>query len=296
MSYFTFLRTFVAVYRSGSYNKASTQLGLTQPAISKQISSLEQQIGKKLFKRNGRGLEPTVIADELAHSLAYHVDSIEIIFNQSRSATDDIAGSVHIGGPKEFINVRMIPVFASLAKHDIKTILQVDSPSKIHELMDKGMLDFAITERIHEKSDISYRHLYTSELVLVSSPDWANKLAGSDVTSGTLAQVPLLVYEEAFSYIQRYYVEIFKEDQISRPVITVEDLSIIHGLLCENAGYSVLPRYLVEADLASGKLRQLLRPDKPPQYALYFLWNKVNMRKKRNCLVRDAILEAAEEW
>src|SRR5690606_21072593 len=140
----------------------------------------------------------------------------------------------------------------------------------------KGMLGFAITGRIHEKSDISYRHLYTSELVLVSSPDWAHKLEGSNITSGTLAQVPLPDYEEAFNYIQRYYAEIFKEDQISRPLITVEDLSIIHSLLCENAGYSVLPRYLVEADLAAGNLKQLLHPTKPPQYALYFLWNKIN--------------------
>lgn len=296
MSYFTFLRTFIAVYRCGSYNKASKKLGLSQPAISKQISALEQQLGKQLFKRNGRGLETTLIADDLASALTHHIDSIEIIFNQSRVLSDDMAGTVHIGGPKEFINAKMIPTFASLSQHDIKVVLQVQNPNKIYGLIDDSLLDFAITEKINEKRDIGYCPLFASDLVLVSSPQWAKQLSQKTITPESLSSIPLLVYEEAFNYIKKYYAEVFKQDSVTHPLIAVEDLSIIHSLLCENAGYSVIPRYLVEEDLASGNLQQLLHPAKPPQYMLYFLWNKIAMRKKRNCLVRDAILKAAEGW
>jgi DNA-binding transcriptional LysR family regulator len=52
MTYFSYLRTFVNVYRCGSHNKASEVMGLTQPAISKQIAALEQQLGKPLFHRD----------------------------------------------------------------------------------------------------------------------------------------------------------------------------------------------------------------------------------------------------
>ncbi len=296
MSYFTFIRTFIAVYRCGSYNKASNHLGLSQPAISKQIASLEQQLNKKLFERNGRGMKPTVVADELASSLAYHVDSIEVIFNQSRTVSDEVAGTIHIGGPKEFVNAKMIPVFASLATHDIKTVLQVNTPQKIYQLICNNSLDLAIVEYMSDKKDIGSRILFNDELILVSSAKWLKKLNGKPIIPQTLSHIPLLVYEEAFNYIHQYYLEIFNEDSVNRPIITVEDLSIIHGLLCESTGYSVLPKYLVADDLASGKLVQLHQPAKPPQHTLYLLWNKFSMWKSRNLFTREAILKAAEKW
>ncbi|MBN66589.1 MAG: hypothetical protein CMM94_03360 [Rickettsiales bacterium] len=298
MSYFTFLRTFITVYRSGSYNKASRQLNLTQPAISKQISSLEQQMGKQLFRRNGngKGLEPTRIADELANSLAHHIDSIEVIFNQSRATSEDVEGTVHIGGPKEFNNAKMIPAFASLAEHNIKTVLQVSSPNKVHELIQEDILDLAITERFVENSSIGYRKIYQCELVLLAAPEWKEKLEGKPITPQLLSEVPMLVYEEKFNYIHKYYAEVFKQDQIDRPVISVEDLSIIQNLLCQGVGYSVLPKCMVEENLNQGQLHILLSPANPPISTVYLLWNKNSMRKKRNVLTRDAILEEAEKW
>ncbi len=296
MNYFTFLRTFIAVYRCGSYNKASKKLGLTQPAISKQISSLEQQLNKKLFKRNGRGLKATVVADELASSLAHHVDSIELIFNQSRSISDDTTGTIHMGGSKEFINARMIPTFASLAQHSIKTVLQLHNPDKIYKLMSEGMLDLSITERVIEKTDIGYRHIFTTDLVLVSSRQWVERIRGNLITQQALSRIPLLVYKESFNYVRRYYIEVFNDDCLNRPIFIAEDLTIIHKLLHEGVGYSVLPKYLVEQDLASGELVQLFTPTKAPECALYLSWNKFSMRKAHTIFARDAILKAAEFW
>lgn len=296
MSYFTFIRTFIAVYRCGSYNKASSQLGLTQPAISKQISSLEQQLNKKLFERNGRGMTPTVVADELASSLAYHVDSIEVIFNQSRMITDDLEGTIHIAGPKEFINAKMIPVFAALAEYGIKAVLQVNTPQKMFEMISDNNLDLVITEYVNDQKDIGHHILFNDELVLVAASKWAEQLSGKPITPDTLANIPLLVYEESFNYIHQYYLEVFSEDRLKRPVITVEDLSIIHSLITEGAGYSVLPRYLVENDLASGKLVELHQPEKPPPHTLYLLWNKFSIRKTRNVFTRETILKASKQW
>tara|TARA_B100000989_G_C19513002_1_gene460116 strand:+ start:937 stop:1821 length:885 start_codon:yes stop_codon:yes gene_type:complete len=294
MSYFTFLKTFIAVYRCGSYSKASKQLGLTQPAISKQISSLEQQLNKKLFKRNGRGLEPTIVADDLAHSLAYHVDSIELIFNQSRILNDDEAGAVYIGGPKEFINARMIPLFASLVPYNVKTVLQIQDTNTLFELIHENVLDLAITDQTSDANEVGYRSLFTTDLVLLSSPEWAAKVTAASPKS--LSKVPLLVYKEAIGYIRHYYSEIFQEEHVNRSQIIVEDLSIIHNLLCAGAGYSVLPEYLVEDDLASGKLVQLHHPQNPPKHTLYLLWNKFSMRNKTNLVARDAILKEARNW
>ena len=73
----TQLRSFVEVYRQHPVSKAARALGLTQPAVSGHIASLETQIERKLFIRHARGVKPTLIADELAARATEALDKAE---------------------------------------------------------------------------------------------------------------------------------------------------------------------------------------------------------------------------
>nr|BFE86387.1 hypothetical protein GCM10020093_089880 [Planobispora longispora] len=64
------LRTFLAVYRSGSVTGAAHVLRMSQPAVSAQIKALETTLDRRLFERLPRGVAPTAAADELARRLA----------------------------------------------------------------------------------------------------------------------------------------------------------------------------------------------------------------------------------
>ncbi len=59
------LRCFLATYEHGSLTAAAEQLGYAQPSISEQIRSLEKSCGAQLFRRVGRGVVPTTVADTL---------------------------------------------------------------------------------------------------------------------------------------------------------------------------------------------------------------------------------------
>jgi DNA-binding transcriptional LysR family regulator len=59
------LRCFLTVYEQGSLTAAAEELGYAQPSISEQIRSLEKSIGLPLFRRVGRGVVPTTVADTL---------------------------------------------------------------------------------------------------------------------------------------------------------------------------------------------------------------------------------------
>ena len=88
MSYFPYLRTFLYVYRTGSYGNAANILNMTHPTVSKHVSVLEQQLGKPLFKRTdngGKTYKPTVVAKDLARELSPHIDRIEEIFTSTRN-------------------------------------------------------------------------------------------------------------------------------------------------------------------------------------------------------------------
>ena len=76
MSQLTYLRTFLAVYRAGSVTKASIQLAITQPAASGHIKALEAHLKQTLFRRLGRGIEPTATAGWLARAVAPYLDGL----------------------------------------------------------------------------------------------------------------------------------------------------------------------------------------------------------------------------
>jgi DNA-binding transcriptional LysR family regulator len=106
MSYLPQLRTFLEAYRTGSITKAAERLHLTQPAASAHIKSLEVLIEKKLFTRHARGIKPTAIADDLARSIAPHLEQIETKFNAVRSRIATVAGTIHLAAPAEFLDAK----------------------------------------------------------------------------------------------------------------------------------------------------------------------------------------------
>jgi DNA-binding transcriptional LysR family regulator len=59
------LRCFLAAYESGSLTAAAEELGYAQPSVSEQIRSLERTLKTTLFRRVGRGVVPTTVADAL---------------------------------------------------------------------------------------------------------------------------------------------------------------------------------------------------------------------------------------
>src|ERR1700738_5393289 len=93
------LRSFIALYRSGSIKKAFQYLNLPQPAGSGHLRALETQIGRDLFTRTSRGIIPTAAANELARSSGPHIDALELL--GERAQISDYEGTVHLGGPAD---------------------------------------------------------------------------------------------------------------------------------------------------------------------------------------------------
>jgi DNA-binding transcriptional LysR family regulator len=87
----------MAVVEEGGFNRATTRLHMTQPAISYQIKLLEAELGMPLFYRRSRGISPT----EAGRVLFQHARKIEETVRQAQQAlerlTDGVAGEVRIG-------------------------------------------------------------------------------------------------------------------------------------------------------------------------------------------------------
>jgi DNA-binding transcriptional LysR family regulator len=91
------LRTFIRVAEVGSLSQASDRLRLAQPALSRQIKMLENEIGVPLFARHGRGMKLTEAGRQLLESVGAPLRQLEQSFDELRSSAKRIEGRVSLG-------------------------------------------------------------------------------------------------------------------------------------------------------------------------------------------------------
>lgn len=290
MSYLPQLRTFLEAYRTGSITKAADRLHLTQPAASAHIKSLEVLIEKKLFTRHARGIKPTAIADDLARSIAPHLEQIETKFNALRSRIATVAGTIHLAAPAEFLDAKVLPAIASLLAHDIRVRIHLGGKERIYQLLNDGTVDLAITASEPQNKALDFTEIERETLVLVAATDWKQQHLISPFDPRQLLNLPLIAYDEDLPLIQRYFAEVFQIQLDLQAVVTVADLRIVRSLILLGQGYTVLPKYLCIQQLQAKTLCLLHQTELYPRNNLYLVWHKASLRHPRIVYTRDHLL------
>ncbi|MBT2402768.1 MULTISPECIES: LysR family transcriptional regulator [unclassified Streptomyces] len=207
------LRTFVAVHRAGSFTRAAAFLGLSQPAVTSQIRTLERQLGRPLFHRRARGVIPTAVGDELAHKAAPHLDALLQIAETEREAAGALR-TLHVAGPPEFLCLRVLPALAPLVGQGqtLRTALRADAEETLDELA-AGRHDLVVTNARPRGGLFAATALCDEEHVLVAAHYWA-ALVGSDrlrdKDPAALDGIPLVEVHESLPLVTRYWAAVFE--------------------------------------------------------------------------------------
>jgi DNA-binding transcriptional LysR family regulator len=98
------LHILFTVVHWGSMAKGATQLGMSQPAVSEAIASLEGTLGVRLLDRNARGVEPTIYARALLKRGAVIFDELKQGFRDIEFLTHPTAGEIRIGAPESLMD------------------------------------------------------------------------------------------------------------------------------------------------------------------------------------------------
>ncbi|MEU9454105.1 LysR family transcriptional regulator [Streptomyces sp. NPDC048277] len=289
------LRTFLAVYRSGSFTAAAPLLGLSQPTVTAQIRSLEQQTGRELFTRLPRGVEPTPLADELAGRVAAPLDALATLDGGSGPLAGQTA-PVHLAGPSELLCVRVLPALVPLIADGVQLRVAQGLPEPLLEEMRSGRHDLVIATRRPRGRSLPSAPLADEEYVLVANPAWAERAAADDDVCTALREVPLVTYAEDLPLVRRYWRTVFGRQLTARAAVTVPNLYAVLSAVNAGAGYSVLPRSLCQEYLDSGRLALLHEPEEPPLNTLFLVQRPGSDTNPDVARVRDHLRAAALGW
>jgi len=165
------LRYFTAVVQWKGYREASRRLNVAQPAISRTVSDLEEELGLKLFSRARRLARLTPEGEEFYAEAVRTLAQAELAINTAKRAARGEIGKLSIGflGSATYVFLpELVRIFR--AQHpDIKLTLQELTPLQQEVAFDKGQIDIGLTRALtmEQSKMFSSRHLYYDPMMAV---------------------------------------------------------------------------------------------------------------------------------
>ena len=252
------LAAFCAVVERRSFSQAADQLGVTQPAVSLQIRSLEQRLGQQLLDRSGRRVEPTEAGMRLYRGaqrlLAFEEQMLQELGDDSEG---ELSGRLEIGGstgPGGTVLPIVLAEFQRL-NPQVHVALSVSDSRTIVEQVARRELELGVVGVGGRQRGITFEPFYRDEVVLAVPAD--HERAGKTMSLAELKQEPLVLMQEGAGIRQMI-------DDALRPLgARLRDLNVRLELgLQESAraavlggfGATFISRIAIEGDLAAGTL------------------------------------------
>lgn len=290
MSYLIQLKSFVEVYRSGSLSKAASNLGISQPAVTSHIKSLESSLNTELFTRRPHGVIPTDDADCLFRDTSNYLDIIEKNLSLMRVRSKAVKGNVSVIGPAELLWAKSSLLF-NVSNPNLTLNILTGDKNKILSSLESGVSDIAITTTKPDSVDLEHQIIGSERLILIVSNSMSEKIKGVPLTKELLFTYPVISYDSHLPLIRDVIRSSFGDlDNIRNP-ITVPDLRILKSILKFQDGWSVLPDYLCEEDIENGSLVHIGDGIAQEKNIIYVVWSRNSIRKTQVLYFKEKILE-----
>jgi DNA-binding transcriptional LysR family regulator len=252
------LTAFCAVVERRSFSQAADQLGVTQPAVSLQIRSLEQRLGQQLLDRSGRRVEPTEAGLRLYRG-AQRLLALEqqILHELGEEAEGELSGRLEIGastGPGGSVLPVVLGEFQRLHPQ-VHVALTVSDTQRVVEQVARRELELGVVGAGGRHRGVSFSPFYRDEVVLAVPA--GHRRAGKTLSLEELKAEPLVLMQDGAGIRQ------IIEDELREHGIRLRDLDVKLELgLQESAraavlggfGATFISRIAIEDDLAAGTL------------------------------------------
>ena len=260
------LRYFQTVAEFGSYSRGSEFLRISQPAVSRQIRKLEEELGHALFKRHGHGVSLTDagrILLERSQVALRHLEQTKAEI-QGGSSTSP-SGVISFAVPPAagyFLAPALVARFSAEFPNVFLKVVGGFS-GYIHEWLVRGQVDLACAHDPLPQRGFEVVPLIREQVYLVGKAGGAVFRRGS-IGIGDLAELPLLLPSRP-NASRRLLDSWVAQKGISLTIkLEVDDHSVIRGLVRQGIGVTLLTQGAFDADLRHGEVEAV--PFRPRAY------------------------------
>jgi DNA-binding transcriptional LysR family regulator len=250
------LAAFCAVVERKSFSQAAERLGVTQPAVSLQIRSLEQRLGRQLLDRSGRRVEPTEAGLRL-YASAQRLLALEeqLIEDVTGGDEGELTGTLEIGastGPGGAVVPVLLCQFQELHQRVHVRLAVSDTQTVVDQVADRE-LELGVVGAARRHRGVVFEPFFRDEVVLACPA--GHRFADRTVSLEELRAERLLVMQEGAGVRQVI------EDELRAAGTRLRDLGVqvelglqesVRSAVAAGQGITFISRSALDADLAAG--------------------------------------------
>ncbi|QYN39326.1 LysR family transcriptional regulator [Pseudonocardia sp. DSM 110487] len=249
------LTALVTVAEVGSVTKAAKLLHVVQPAVTRQIRLLEEELGVPLFQRTRHGMVPTPAAEVLIMRARRALRELDAARAELRPEPGEVAGIVSVGLLESVLDILAQPLTDAVARRHpgIELRLFTGYSGHLQQWLDTGEVDLSLLYNLSDTPSLSVVPLVREQLWAVAPPD-AGLSADSPVAWATVLAQPLVLPVTGHglrALIDRARSAVPMEP---RTVVQTNSMLLQKKLVLAGHGWTVLPAAGVAADVAAGQL------------------------------------------
>ncbi len=255
------LYTFLTLCQTMNYRLAAERLHLSQPAVTKQIQSLEQSLQTKLFYYDGHTLHKTekcLLLERYAISQQYQFEEMQLAIADKKRLKLRIGATKTIG---DYVLIDAIKDYLSSPGHELSLI--VDNTKHLLQMLDENQLDFAVIEGTFSKTKYDSYLLRMEPFVGICATD--SPLCGKYLSVEDLLNETIIVREEGSGtrriFEERLMAAGYELSDFYREV-SISSFVSIKALVASGIGISFLYQSVVsnEANIGTFTVEGLTDP------------------------------------
>lgn len=255
-------RVFVCVAERGGFSPAARELGVGQPAVSKQMASLEAHLGTRLFNRSSLAFSLSDDGLALLERARAALEAMDDAQDLVRLRRQQVSGSLRIAGPVVFGQTRLIPCLVQLVRRYPGLELDILLSDHFVDLAEERV-DLAL--RVGEITDGSLiaRPLAAVRRVALASPDYLER-KGMPQHPDDLQHHDCVIYTRLATGARWHFDSSTGpiEVKVSGPVRVNNSAGVLAAVL-SGAGIGVVPMFTLTDQIERGQLRVILERFEP---------------------------------
>ncbi len=271
MDRITGVQLFIRIVETGSFSKASVDLGVTQPTATKHVAAVEARLGARLLNRNTRGVSTTEIGalyyekcKTIQRELA-EADSLAALL-QSR-----VGGQLRVSTSVAFGRRVLTPLVLDFMREHPELSVDLSFDDRYVNLVEQG-IDVAIRMGRLADSSLGARYLALNPWVLAAAPAYLASRS-APLTPADLADHPCLIYSTVQGDERWHFRN--GEQQASVVVhgpLRTNNLSVLLEATRQGMGLAILPTYVAHEAVQDGTLVALLAEQVLPAQEMHAVY------------------------
>lgn len=250
------LAAFCTVVERGSFSQAAERLGVTQPAVSLQVRSLEERLGRRLLDRSGRRVEPTEAGRRLYHGAKRLLEAEERLLADVAEDGAELSGTLAVGastGP----GGRLVPLLVCEFAHahpGVKVALSISDTQRVIGAVADRELELGVVGAARRVRGLVFEPLVRDEIVLAVPAGHA--FAGRRVRLDELATETLIEMQEGAGVRQVVEQELRRAGRRLRPRLRIQAglQESVKSAVVAGYGVAFISRTALDDELAAGVL------------------------------------------